>query len=232
MANLDRSLVANLPLFAGLAPEELDELLQEAQSARYPKGTNVFDQDGEAHSFFMLLHGHLRVVKLTPEGQQVVVRFVVPGEIFGIAVALGGTAYPATATAIVDSVVLLWPSSAWMRLVVRFPMLGANTLQTVGSRLRDAHTRVVEISTERVERRVAHVLLRLANQSGRKVEEGVQINFPISGQDIAQMTGTTIETVSRVLSIWEDRGWVERGRQRIIIREPHRLFDLAKGSAG
>ena len=232
MANLDRSLVANLPLFAGLGPEELDELLKEAQSIRYPKGTNVFEQGGEAHSFFMLLHGHLRVVKLTPEGQQVVVRFVTPGEIFGIAVALGGSTYPATCTAIMDSVALLWPSSAWMRLVVRFPMLGANTLQTVGSRLQDAHTRVVEISTERVERRVAHVLLRLAQQSGKKVEAGVQINFPISGQDIAQMTGTTIETVSRVLSMWEDRGWVERGRQKIVLREPHQLFQLAEGSPG
>lgn len=229
MASVDRSAIATLSMFAGLAPDKLDDLLKEAQSVRYPKGANVFEQDTEAGFFFVLLHGHLRVVKLTPAGQQVVVRFVVPGEIFGIAKAIGRTTYPATATAIVDSIALVWPSAAWPRLVEKNPALATNALQTVGSRLQDAHTRVVEMSTEQVERRVAHALLRLAKQAGRKVEEGVQIDFPISRQDVAEMTGTTLHTVSRILSGWEDRGWVEGGRQKIVIREPHKLFLLAEG---
>ena len=66
----------------GLSPEDLDEMLREGQSVRYPKGTNVFQQDEDAHSFFVLLHGHLRVMKLTPDGQQVVVRFVMAGRSF------------------------------------------------------------------------------------------------------------------------------------------------------
>jgi CRP-like cAMP-binding protein len=229
MANVDKSLVADLPLFAGLAPEQLEDLLREAQSVRYPKGTNVFQQDEDAHSFFVLLHGHLRVYKLTPDGQQVVVRFVSPGEVFGVAMAIGRPTYPATATAVVDSVALVWPSAAWPRLIDRHPALAVNTLQTVGSRLQDAHTRVVEMSTEQVERRIAHTLLRLAQQSGRKVETGVQIDFPISRQDVAEMTGATLHTVSRVLSAWEEKGLVEGGRQKITIREPHRLFVLAEG---
>ncbi|WP_046868612.1 Crp/Fnr family transcriptional regulator [Microvirga massiliensis] len=230
MASVDRSLVAHLSIFAGLAPEQLDELLREAQSVRYPKGTNVFQQDEDAHSFFVLLHGHLRVFKLTPDGQQVVVRFVAPGEVFGVAMAIGRTAYPATATAVVDSIALVWPSAAWPRLIERHPSLAINTLLTVGSRLQDAHTRVVEMSTEQVEQRVAHALLRLAGQAGRKVESGVQIDFPISRQDVAEMTGTTLHTVSRILSAWEEQGLVEGGRQRIMIREPHKLFLLAEGS--
>jgi CRP-like cAMP-binding protein len=86
------------------------------------------------------------------------------------------------------------------------------------------------MSTEQVERRVAHALLRLAKQGGRKVATGVQIDFPISRQDVAEMTGTTLHTVSRVLSAWEDRGLVEGGRQRITIRDPHKLFVLAEGT--
>jgi CRP-like cAMP-binding protein len=231
MASVDRSLVADLPLFSGLANEQLDALLREAQSVRYPKGTNVFEQDAEARSFFVLLHGHLRVFKLTPDGQQVVVRFVSPGEVFGVAMAIGRTTYPATASAVVDSIALVWPSAAWPRLVEKHPTLAVNTLQTVGSRLQDAHTRVVEMSTEQVERRIAHTLLRLAQQAGRKVEAGVQIDFPISRQDVAEMTGATLHTVSRVLSAWEDQGLVEGGRQRITIREPHRLLVLAEGGS-
>ena len=144
--------------------------------------------------------------------------------------ALGRTTYPATAVAVVDSIALVWPSAAWPRLIAKHPALAVNTLQTVGSRLQEAHTRVVEMSTEQVEQRVAHALLRLAQQGGRKVESGVKIDFPISRQDVAEMTGTTLHTVSRILSAWEDRGLVEGGRQRIVIRDPHKLFLLAEGS--
>src|SRR5215213_5642308 len=134
MANLDRSLITDLPMFAGVGGDRLDEILNEAQSLRYAKGTNVFEQDAPATSFFILLDGHLRVAKLTPAGQQVVVRFVAPGEIFGVAKAIGRTTYPATATAVVDSVALVWPSAAWPRLIEKNPALATNALQTIGSR--------------------------------------------------------------------------------------------------
>ncbi len=229
---LDRSLVAGLPVFQGLTPEQQDDVLGEAQSVRYPKGAEVFQQDQQARRFFLLLHGHLRVYRLTPDGQQVVVRYISPGEIFGVAMALGRTTYPATAAAVVDSVALVWPNAVWPRLSEAYPALLANTLRAVGSRLQDAQTRVVEMSTEQVERRIAHALLRLAQQSGRKVETGIQIDFPISRQDVAEMTGATLHTVSRVLSAWEDRGLVESGRQKITLRDPHRIFMLAEGNTG
>jgi len=195
---------------------------------RVARNSPVFQQGEEAHSFFVLLHGHVRASKTTPAGDQVVVRYVATGETFGVAKAIGLQHYPATATAVDDSVVLAWPSATWPRLVEKFPALAANTLQTVGSRLQETHTRVVEMSTEQVEKRIAHALLRLVKQAGRKVEHGVEIDFPISRQDIAQMTGTTLHTVSRTLSAWENKGLVESGRQRIVIREPHRLFMLAE----
>jgi CRP-like cAMP-binding protein len=116
--------------------------------------------------------------------------------------------------------------------VEKFPALAVNTLQTVGSRLQESHTRVVEMSTQQVEQRIAHALLRLAKQSGRKVEHGVEIDFPISRQDIAQMTGTTLHTVSRTLSGWEQRGLIASGRQRIVLREPHKLMVLAEETSG
>ena len=117
----------------------------------------------------------------------------------------------------------------WWRSI---PALAANTLQTVGARLQETHTRVIEMSTQQVERRVAHALLRLAKQAGRKVEHGVEIDFPISRQDIAEMTGTTLHTVSRTLSAWEQQGLIEGGRQRIVLRDPHRLFQLAEEAPG
>jgi CRP/FNR family transcriptional regulator, nitrogen oxide reductase regulator len=228
MAKVDSSLVAHLPLFAGFSATDLDSILAEARSIRVPKNTAVFEQGEQAHSFFVLLHGHVRASKVTPTGEQVVVRYVSAGETFGVATAIGLQRYPATATAVDDSVVLAWPSATWPRLVAQFPVLATNTLQTVGARLQETHTRVVEMSTQHVEQRIAHALLRLVKQSGKRVDHGVEIDFPISRQDIAQMTGTTLYTVSRTLGAWEARGLVESSRQKIIVREPHKLFVLAE----
>ena len=151
LAKIDSSLVADLPLFAGLSTADLDAILSEARSVRVAKNSAVFEQGEEAHSFFVLLHGHVRASKTTPAGEQIVVRYVATGETFGVAKAIGLQRYPATATAVDDSVVLAWPSGTWPRLVEKFPALAANTLQTVGARLQETHTRVVEMSTEQVE---------------------------------------------------------------------------------
>ncbi|MBB5047428.1 CRP-like cAMP-binding protein [Rhodopseudomonas rhenobacensis] len=228
MSTVDSSLVAQLPLFAGLDTAELDAVLSDARSARVAKNAAVFRQGDEALSFYVLLHGHVRASKTTAGGEQVVVRYVSPGETFGVAMAIGLQRYPATATAVEDSIVLSWPASSWPRLVERFPQLASNTLRTVGTRLQESHTRVVEMSTQQVEQRIAHALLRLAKQSGRKVDNGVEIAFPISRQDIAQMTGSTLHTVSRLLSSWESRGLIESGRQRIVLRDPHGLVLLSE----
>ncbi|AOG04035.1 Crp/Fnr family transcriptional regulator [Bosea sp. RAC05] len=228
MNALDRSILDAVPAFAALTGEEIDLVLAHARSLRYPKGSTVFEQGGAADSFFVLLHGHLQVVKLTPAGQQVVIRYVVPGEMFGIAVQMGRRSYPATAQAIMDSLALVWPSSAWPTLVARYPALAESALHIVGTRLDEAHVRVVELATEEVERRVAHALLRLLKQAGRKVDDGIEVAFPITREDVAQMTGTTLHTVSRILSAWEARGLVEGGRQRIVVRDPHGLFAIAE----
>jgi CRP-like cAMP-binding protein len=231
LSRLDRSLISGLPLFQGIASTDLDLIMQQARSLRIPKGDAIFEQEEEAHSFFLLLDGYARVVKHTPDGQQVIVRYISAGELMGIAQALGRKTYPANAIAVVDCVVLAWPGQLWSEFAARFPSFGTGTYNTVGARLNDAQTRFVEMSTEQVEQRVANTVLRLANQTGKKTEDGLLIDFPISRQDIAEMTGTTLHTVSRLLTAWEERGLVKSGRQRVTVVEPHRLLLLAEGRA-
>ena len=156
MAAIDRSVVEHLSLFSDLGGADIDALLGEARAVRFAKGAHVFEQGGEAHAFYVLLHGHLQAVKTTPDGQQIVMRYVSPGEVFGVAMAIGVSAYPATAIAVVESVALAWPLAAWPRIAARYPSLVASTLQTIGQRLQDAQTRIIEASTQEVERRVAH----------------------------------------------------------------------------
>lgn len=232
MAGLDRSLIAGLDAFRGLTPEDLDQVLKLARAMRQARGSHVFEEDADAHSFFLLLDGYIRVVRTTPDGQQVIVRYIAEGELFGIAAAIGRTTYPATAVCTVDCVVLAWPTAAWADLSSRFPSFGANTYRMVGNRLQETQTRVVEMATERVEQRVAHAVLRLIQQTGKKTAEGIEVDFPISRQDIAEMTGTTLHTVSRLMSAWEEEQVVRSGRQRITITDPHRLLLIAEGRSG
>ena len=229
---LDRSLISDLTLFSGLAPADLDHILEKARPLRVAQADLVFEQDQDAHAFFLLLDGHVRVVKTTPDGQQVIVRYVSAGQLIGIAKALGRSTYPASAVAAVDCVVLAWPNEAWSDLSARFPSFAANTYKAVSARMEDAHDRVVELATAQVDQRVAHALLRLAKQTGQKTEHGLQIGFPISRQDIAEMIGTTLHTVSRLLTAWEHLGLVKSTRKRVTVVDSDGLLKLAAGRSG
>ncbi|MBA5775697.1 Crp/Fnr family transcriptional regulator [Stappia sp. F7233] len=225
---LDRSLIRDLSIFRSMTDEDLDAVLSTASARQVADGKTVFEQGQTATEFFALLHGRLKVVQTTVDGQQVVVRHVSPGDIFGIARAMRRTDFPATAIAVVDSLMLAWPSSQWESFIARSPVLAMNALQTVGQRLQDAHTRIRELSTEEVERRVAHALLRLVQQAGRKTDEGILIDFPITRQDIAEMTGTTLHTVSRVMTGWEAKGLVASARKKVLVKDAHKLHVLAE----
>lgn len=228
MTSLDRSLINALPIFSAMDAAELDDVLSHAKAQRIPKGDVVFQQGEAAQSFFALLHGRLKVVKVTPHGKQVLIRFVNPGDIYGIAKALRRADYPATATAIVDSVTLVWPNEIWDEFMAAHPSLAANLMEMMGERLQEAHTRVKELSTEEVEHRVAHTLLRLVEKSGRATEEGTLIDFPITQQDIAQASGTTLHSVSRILSAWESAGLVTVGRRKIVVCDITGLSQVAE----
>ena len=101
-------------------------------------------------------------------------------------------------------------------------------MQTMGQRLQEAHTRLKELSTEEVEHRVAHTVLRLIAQCGRNTDEGVLVDFPITQQDLAEASGTTVHSVSRTLSAWESAGLVAVGRRRIVVRDVQALSHLAE----
>lgn len=227
---LDVSLIADLPPFQGMEPASLATFVGQAQALRCPRGTHIFEAGAVASSFFLLLDGHIRVVRITPDGEQIIARYISSGELFGIAPALGLATYPANAIAAVDCVTLAWPSSIWQATVEAFPGFATNTYKIVGQRLQEAQDRIVEMATERVEQRVANAVVKLAHNSGKQTAEGMLIDFPVSRQDISEMTGTTLHTVSRLISAWEDAGMVKCGRQKIVVTQSDRLELLAKGS--
>lgn len=226
---LDISLIEELPPFQGMTKDNMKALLSMAGAHRYAKDTYIFRQDSEAKSFYLLLDGHVRVVRFTPSGEQVIARYISSGELFGIAKAIGRENYPANAVAAVDCIALVWPSSIWQKTIEANPSFATNTYHSVGDRLQETQDRIIELATERVEQRVASAILKLVNQTGVKTEDGLLIDFPISRQDLSEMTGTTLHTVSRLISAWESKGLIKSGRQKITVVEGHKLMLVSTG---
>ncbi len=227
MPKLDESLLAALPPFSRLTRAEIREILDQAAPGRYAEGRAVFDEGAPAERFFLLLDGFIRVVRATPDGGQVIALHIPPGQLFGIAPALGRDAYPATAIAATESLALAWPVRLWPAFTAKYDGFASETYRTLGARLGAFQSLVTELATQAVEQRVAAALLRLATQSGRRSEAGVEIAFPVTRNDIAEMTGATLHTVSRLLSAWQRDGIVLSARRRITVTAPDRLAALS-----
>ncbi|RME45661.1 MAG: Crp/Fnr family transcriptional regulator [Chloroflexi bacterium] len=218
-------------LFQGLGPRDLADIIQAARRREIERDAFFFHQGDQATTLYVLSQGRVRLTQVTAEGHQVILHILGPGEMFGGVATLGNTLYPASAQAVEASSALAWDGNTMARLMERYPRIALNALHLLAGRLRELQDRYRELATERVERRVAHALLRLAHQTGRKVEAGVLIDFPLSREDLAEMTGTTLYTVSRILSGWEKQGLIETGRQRVLIRVPHSLVAIAEDLA-
>lgn len=215
-------------IFWGLDAAALADVAASAVHSQKARDACFFRQGQEARRFFVLLAGRAKINQVTPEGHQIVLRYVGAGEMFGCVPLYGGTEYPATAAAVTDCDALSWDRRSTNRLMERHPRVAINALELLGEELAETRARYRELATERVERRVARALLRLVRQAGKRVDLGVQIAFPLSRQDLAELTGTTLHTASRILSAWECKGLIESGRRRVVIRKPHDLVTIAE----
>src|SRR5690554_3866330 len=138
MADIDREKIRAFSLFAKVDGDTFEQMIAKAVIRRYPTGKPVFEQGGEAREFFVLVEGRLKVTQVTEDGQQVMIRIVNPGDLFGIAKALQRIDYPGTATAAVDSAALAWPMGYWSQFVETSAPLAVSAMQTVGQRLQES----------------------------------------------------------------------------------------------
>jgi CRP-like cAMP-binding protein len=218
----ERERLANARPLVGLDAAAIEETALAGRRRQLCQGETIFRQGEPADELFVLLQGRVKVAQVTPDGQQVVVRFLGPGEMMGCVAAWGGGNYPGTATAQEDTSVIGWSGTVLGRLVERHPAIARNLLGSVGHSLQQTQTRLRELATERVERRIAHALLRLAGEAGGGGE------LRLTRQDLAELSGTTLFTVSRMLSAWEAQGIVESGRGHVAVRRADALAAIAE----
>lgn len=225
----DLAVLAKTIFFKGLPEPELQELLQAGQYRRAGRGAFFFLQGDPAERLYILIDGRVKLNQSSPDGQQILLRAIGPYELFGAVALAQGETYPVNAEAAEDCLALAWEKSSLMPFVSRFPQLALNAIQLMAAATQEFQERFRQLATERVERRLAHTLLRLASQNGKRIPTGVLIDLPLTRQDLAEMTGMTIYTVSRLLSQWETQGLVIADREHIVIRFPHGLVNVAEG---
>jgi CRP-like cAMP-binding protein len=227
-APVDPATLARVPLFAGLDATTLTDVLANARPRRVPAGGFYFRENEPATHVYVLTEGRLKITQLTPEGHQIIHMILTGGEPFGGVAALGEGTYPVTAEAVEDCTALSWDAQTMTRLMRKYSEIALNTARFLAKRFHALQVQHRQAMTERVERRVARALLRLAGNAGRRVEHGVEIDFPLSRQDVAEMTGTTLFTVSRLLAGWEERGIISPGRRKVTLRRPELLLKIAE----
>ena len=222
-------LIERVPLFQGLGMPDLDAVARAARERPVRKGDRPFRQGEDATDHFVVAWGRIRLDQTTPDGQNVLLRFMGAGDLLGSVAVFRGMPFPATPTAIEDCMLLAWSAGGFAELMQRFPAIATNAIRIVGGRIEDLQARLQEAATQRVERRLAATLLRMVKQAGRRVEGGVEIPFAVSRQELAEMTATTLFTVSRTLAAWEQEGIVSGKRSsHLVIAKPHRLVQIAE----
>jgi CRP-like cAMP-binding protein len=159
------------------------------------------------------------VTHLTRDGDQIGLRFMRRGDPIGCQAVFRDIPYPATATVCADATLVTWKSSFVREAIAASPAVANNAMELVGDRAMEFMTRMRELATEPVETRLARQLVNLVRDSRERDARGVSVAFPVSRQDLAEMCGSNLYTVTRILSRWRDAGYVESGRQRIVVRD-------------
>jgi CRP-like cAMP-binding protein len=173
--------------------------------------------------------GQVKMIKHSESGRETILATFGPGQIVGEVGVLVGESYPATAQALEPSRTFDIRRDDYIALVRKNPELAWALIQELGHRLQRAHETIRSLAVEKVERRVARVVLRMANTAGERLEDGsVRISVPLSRQDIADMAGTVIETAIRTLSKFQRQGLIETRDGHIILLQAHRLVAIAE----
>jgi CRP-like cAMP-binding protein len=222
------SFLSGVALFGGLAPDMVRAVAQQFGVKTVDRGGFVFLEGDRATSLNVLAEGRVKVIRENDEGREVILRQIDPGEIFGGAGGWGSATYPASARAQEHSVVLRLPAERFTALIREQPDFAMAVVSELGRRLREAEARIRDLQSERVERRLARALLRLANKTGTRRPEGIELGVPLTRQDLAELAGTTLSTASRTLSAWDQQGIIASARERVTILRPHALVAIAE----
>jgi CRP/FNR family transcriptional regulator len=202
VARATAEIMGAIPLFRRVKPDDREHIAAAASLRDYETGAHVFLEGDDSDAFLVVVTGRVKVYKHAPDGRAVILEMFGPGGPIGAVATYEARPYPASAMALEPTTCVSIPRQAFFDLLERHPSLVRGLLGSLSLRLVELTTRLAELTGGRIETRVARLFLKLADQLGRPERGGIFIPLPLSRQELADFTGTTIETAIRIMSRW------------------------------
>ena len=218
------ALLRNSPLFEGLSEKECEKIASYARARTFARDEMIFMQGQPLRNLALIRTGSVKITQLSSKGSEVILWMHGCGSVVGMLSESSAGHNPCSACAMEHCTALVWEFASLQNLMVEYPRLRKNSAHILASRLGELEERFREVATEKVSSRLAHALLRLLKQIGRAVDEGIEVS--LSRDELAQMTGTTLFTISRILSKWGEMGFILPRREAVVVRDA-RLLEKA-----
>ena len=215
-------------LYRGLSNEDRARLAPVASVKSFDKGATIFSEGDPSDFLYTILKGRVKVVKMIPTGKEVILEIFGAGDPVGAVVAYEGRPYPASAIALESASLLLVRRAPFFALLETHPSLARGFMLGLTQRIVELTRRIPEVAGGRVETRFANLFLKLSERVGRPQDGGRFVPLPLSRRELADLTGTTIETCIRIMSRWGKEGIVTTEREGFLVSDPSVLERLVE----
>ncbi len=223
-----REILAALPVFAGLSDRDWEKVGDFFSERHYQKDDYIFLEGEAPEALYVVKTGKVKVLRHSTDGKDVVLRMAGPGQLLGSVAVFDGGGYPGTAQAIEECALLVIGRNDCLTLVSRYPVFALTVINDMGLRLRSSAEQIRSLAVERVEQRIARTLLKLGQTAGADTPEGRVIELPLTRQDVADMTGTTVETAIRVMSRFRREELIFTRRGKVVLVDLDALQAIAE----
>jgi len=217
-----------VPFFQSLSAEELSDIEKKFSATHFSEGDAIYYQDGRATMLRVVVHGAVKLVRHTLDGKEVLLDMLQPGEYFGNLSASGSVSYSETAGAQTDACILAIRMRDFRSLLDEYSGVARSVLNITAGRLQSSQQQIQHLTTLPVKNRIAHILIMLCDKFGEESKHGKLLQLPLSRKDLADMSGTSTETASRMMSDFQNEGLVTSGRQWVAINDPDGLKKIAE----
>ncbi|GAB6181941.1 Crp/Fnr family transcriptional regulator [Desulfotomaculum defluvii] len=217
-----------VPLFFDLSEQQLLEISNLLLERSYQKGRIIFMEGEPGEALYVLKSGLIKLTKRLEDGREHILHFVNPGEVFAEVVLFEGGNYPATSECQEDCVVGVLRNKDIERLISQNPNMAISMLRIMSRRLRTAQEKVMNLALHDTARRLAFTLLKMSQENGITKEYGTLINMNLTNQELASLTGSSRETINRMLNSFKRAGAIDVERQQIVVLNKNKLEDLLR----
>ncbi len=221
-------LLRTAPIFSRLSPDDRKTIAEVATVKEYQRGATIFEQESPSDAFYAIVSGRVKIFKMMPNGKDIILEVFGPGDPLGAVAAYMGRPFPASASALEDTTCVLIPRPAFFQLLERHPSLVRGLLLGLTTRLVELTNRLAELTGGRIEPRFARLFLKLAREMGRPERAGTFVSLPLSRQELADLTGTTIETCIRIMSRWGKDDIVRTEKDGFVVLDKSALEQIAR----